>query len=64
MVIKNGGRFMHFSHIMPQWQHILSDKDIIDVIAHIRTLAYPLYQPPDFRFDRSPSVREQKKDSS
>ena len=46
MVIKNGGRSMNFSHIMPQWQHILSDRDIIDVIAHIRTLAYPLYRPP------------------
>ena len=64
MVIKYGGRFMRFSHIMPQWQHILSDKDIVDVIAHVRTLAYPLYQPPDYRFGGTSFVRGQKKDSS
>ncbi len=44
-VIKYGGRAMNFSHIMPQWQHILSDEDIIDVLAHIRSLADPPYEP-------------------
>jgi len=44
-VIKFGGKAMNFSHIMPQWQHILSDDDILDVIAHIRSLAVPAYDP-------------------
>lgn len=44
-VIKFGGKTMNFSHIMPQWQHILSDEEIIDVIAHIRSLAVPAYDP-------------------
>ncbi len=44
-VIKYGGRSVNFSHIMPQWQHILSDEEILDVIAHIRSLAYPPYVP-------------------
>ncbi len=44
-VIKFGGRSMNFSKIMPQWQHILTDADIIDLIAHIRSLADPPYQP-------------------
>jgi cytochrome c oxidase cbb3-type subunit III len=44
-VIKYGGRAMNFSHIMPQWQHILSDEEILDVLAHIRTLADPPYEP-------------------
>ena len=44
-VIKYGGKAMNFSHIMPQWQHILSDEDIIDVLAHIRSLADPPYEP-------------------
>ncbi len=44
-VIKYGGKAMNFSHIMPQWQHILSDEDIVDVLAHIRSLADPPYHP-------------------
>jgi len=44
-VIKYGGRGMNFSHIMPQWQHILSDNDILDVLAHIRSLADPPFKP-------------------
>jgi cytochrome c len=44
-VIKFGGRSMNFSKIMPQWQHILADNDIINIIAHIRTLADPPFQP-------------------
>ena len=44
-VIKYGGRAMNFSHIMPQWQHILSDEEILDVLAHIRTLADPPFEP-------------------
>ena len=48
-VIKYGGRTINFSQIMPQWQHILSDEDIVDVIAHIRTLADPPYEPGQVR---------------
>lgn len=43
-VIKFGARSIGFSHIMPQWQHILSDEDIVDVIGHIRSLADPPFQ--------------------
>lgn len=64
MIIKFGGRSMNFSHIMPQWQHILSDEDIIDVISHIRSLAYPLYRKPDSRFGRMRMNRQEKDDSS
>lgn len=44
-VIKYGGRAVNFSHIMPMWQHILSDEEILDVLAHIRSLADPPYDP-------------------
>ncbi len=64
MIIKFGGRSMHFSHIMPQWQHILSDDDIIDVITHIRSLAYPIYRRPDSRFGRMEMMTREKGDSS
>ncbi len=37
--IKEGGKAMNFSHIMPQWQHILKDKQIWDVLAYVRSLA-------------------------
>ncbi len=46
-VIKNGGKANNLSHIMPQWKHILSDKQIFDIVAFIRTLAVdPTYTPP------------------
>lgn len=44
-VIKFGGRAINFSHIMPQWQHILSDNDINNVLSHIRSLADPPFTP-------------------
>ena len=50
-VIKYGGKSINFSHIMPQWQHILSDDDIIDVIAHIRNLADPPFKLRTARFN-------------
>jgi len=37
--IKEGGKSMNFSHIMPQWKHILKDKQIWDVLAYVRSLA-------------------------
>ncbi len=39
--IKEGGKSMNFSHVMPQWKHILSDKDIWNIIAYVRSLAKP-----------------------
>jgi len=46
-VIKFGGAKNGLAHIMPQWGHILSDRQILDVIAHIRTLADPPWTPLD-----------------
>ena len=46
-VIKFGGKANNLSHIMPQWKHILNDKQIFSVVAFIRTLAIdPVYVPP------------------
>jgi len=46
-VIKFGGKANNLSHIMPQWKHILKDKEIFSIIAHLRTLAKdPPYTPP------------------
>lgn len=53
-VIKFGGKSIGFSHIMPQWQHILSDEDIIDVIGHIRSLADPPFDQSMIRGCRIP----------
>lgn len=49
-VIKFGGKANNLSHIMPQWKHILSDRDIFNIIAYIRTLAVnPPYTPPEHK---------------
>jgi len=45
-VDREGGKANNFSHIMPQWKHILKDDEIWDVIAYIRSLAVPKYQEP------------------
>jgi mono/diheme cytochrome c family protein len=46
-VIKFGGKANNLSHIMPQWKHILNDKQIFSIIAFIRTLAQdPVYVAP------------------
>jgi len=37
--VKEGGKSMNFSHIMPQWKHILKDKDIWNIIAYVRSIA-------------------------
>jgi len=37
--IKEGGKSQNFSHIMPQWKHILKDKDVWNVLAYVRSLA-------------------------
>lgn len=41
LVISEGGRAVGKSAYMPAWESELSDEDIIDIIAHIRSL--PLY---------------------
>ena len=45
-VIKFGGKANNLSHIMPQWKHILSDKQIFQILVFIRSLADPPYEPP------------------
>ncbi len=46
-VIKLGGKANNLSHIMPQWKHVLSDKQIFSIVAFIRTLAKdPPYEAP------------------
>ena len=38
--IKEGGKAMNFSHIMPQWQHIFKDdKKVWNLLAYVRSLA-------------------------
>ncbi len=59
-VIKYGGRSMNFSHIMPQWQHILSGEEIVDIISHIRALAYPPYLPRSNNGFMMPDPRKEK----
>ena len=45
-VIKLGGKANNLSHIMPQWKHVLKDKQIFSIVAFIRTLAKdPAYVP-------------------
>jgi mono/diheme cytochrome c family protein len=46
-VIKFGGKANNLSHIMPQWKHVLKDKQIFSIVAFIRTLAKdPVYVAP------------------
>lgn len=46
-VIRLGGKATGLSHVMPQWGHILSDEQIRDLAAFIRTLARnPPYPGP------------------
>jgi len=60
-VIKFGGKSIGFSHIMPQWQHILSDEDIINVIGHIRSLAKPPFKEGMVRGCRIPVPENERK---
>jgi len=55
-LIKEGGKANNFSHIMPQWKHILSDQDIWNILAYVRSLAVPAWTgtptappPPDYK---------------
>lgn len=55
-VIKFGGEANNLSHVMPQWKHVLSDKQIFDIIAYLRTIAKdPLYiKPTTSNWDYNP----------
>ncbi|MEN8191078.1 MAG: cytochrome c [Thermodesulfobacteriota bacterium] len=47
-VIKFGGKANNLSHIMPQWKHVLSDRQIFSIVLFIRSLAKdPVYEPPN-----------------
>ena len=46
LVIKNGGSAVGKSPVMAAWGGALTDAQIRDVIAFIRTLADPPYSPP------------------
>ena len=61
-VISQGGKANNLSHVMPQWKHILSDDDIFDIIAYIRTLAKdPSYRPPTSQnWGKNPYVSEER----
>lgn len=43
-LIKNGGKAVGKSDQMPGWGNVLSEKDINDVIAFVRSLAKPPYR--------------------
>jgi len=45
-IIKGGGTAVGKAPIMPPWGGSLSDAQIRDVMAFVRTLAKPPYQPP------------------
>jgi mono/diheme cytochrome c family protein len=44
-VISEGGAAVQRSPLMPSWKGTLSPQQIVDVIAYLRTLAVPPYQP-------------------
>ncbi len=53
-VVREGGKSQNFSHIMPQWKHILKEKDVWNIVAYIRSLAVnPAWSgqpdPPDVK---------------
>jgi len=45
-IIKEGGFAVGKAPVMPAWGGSLSDEEIRDVVAFVRTLAVPPYQPP------------------
>ena len=44
-VVSEGGAAAGLAPIMPAWKGILSEQQILDVIAFVRTLAVPPYTP-------------------
>ena len=63
-VIKFGGKANNLSHIMPQWKHVLSDKEISHIIAFIRSLAVdPPYEAPKTRnWGKNPYADDERQD--
>jgi len=61
-VIKHGGKANYLSHVMPQWKHVLSDKQILDIIAFIRTLAKdpPYIAPKTENWGKNPYASEER----
>lgn len=45
-VIKQGGKAVGLSELMPPWGRVLNDKEVQDLVAYVRTLAVPPYKPP------------------
>jgi mono/diheme cytochrome c family protein len=45
-IISKGGQAVGKSPFMPGWGSQLNDKQIRDIIAHVRSLANPPYAPP------------------
>jgi mono/diheme cytochrome c family protein len=44
-IISKGGTAVGKSSFMPSWGNALNEKQIRDIVAHIRTLAVPPYKP-------------------
>lgn len=61
-VIRNGGKANNLSHIMPQWKHILKDKQVFSLVAFIRTLATdPEYIAPKAKnWDKNPYAGDER----
>ena len=53
-VIKEGGASVGKSPLMAPWGGSLSDAQIVDVVAYVRTLAVPPYKKP--RAESTPSL--------
>ncbi len=63
-VIKFGGYANNLSHIMPQWKHILKDKEIFSVVAFIRTLAKdpPYEASTNVNWEKNPYAGDERQD--
>ncbi len=63
-VIKFGGYANNLSHIMPQWKHILKDKEIFSVVAFIRTLAQdpPYEASTNVNWEKNPYAGDERQD--
>jgi mono/diheme cytochrome c family protein len=63
-VIKFGGKANNLSHIMPQWKHVLKDKQIFSIVAFIRTLATdpPYVAPTTENWGKNPYAGDERQD--
>jgi hypothetical protein len=61
-VIKLGGKANHLSHVMPQWGHILSDKQIFSLVSYLRTIATdpPYEKPTTSNWGKNPYVSDER----